>query len=1088
MEDKLKKLILLMEIKNEEKFSDFSKSIEQLDKQDLNLSNDIDLLYKEISKIEGDIKDFDISEQIKELKSDIENIQLQKGDKGDDGKDYILTDSDKEEISKLVEVPVVEKIIEKVETVKEVPIITNEIKEVAKYENAEQIVEKINTLENVIDIKTIKDFPKIEGNADIKRQVDTIGNQVLRLMSKQTQSVDLSGYVPTSRTLTINGTTLDLSANRSWSVGTVTSVAALTLGTSGTDLSSTVATGTTTPVITLNVPTASATNRGALSSADWTTFNSKFTLPSLTAGSVLFSNGTTIAQDNANFFWDDTNNRLGLGTASPAYKLEINAGSTSGILQQITTSGNDSLLRISSVSRYVKIGVDNLYGARFDTNAGGFAMPDAGDIVPTSNGTVTNLTTNLGRSGVAFGNIFANLANFAGSGTNYFAGKIGIGQSSATARLHLPAGTATAGSSPLKFTSGTVLSTTEAGAFEFNGDDYFGTITTGAGATYTSAYPPSQSSTYVKSTTQYNATLAPYLATDPTKTLTGSYISNSWLSSAPNNVNQRFHIDLGSAKVITRIYYENQHESGTLTAQGAKDFTLWGTNDATAFSTLTYGTDTNWTQISTSSSSFAQHVAANTTDPQYITATNSTAYRYYAIKIANNWGDASYMGFRRVELQTGGSARKAFVMADGSNLVAGRIPYTTTNGRLIDSLGLVFTGTALGIGQSTPTALLHLGAGTATTSTAPLKFTAGTNLTTPEAGVMEFTTGNFWFSPSTTNRIRFGHGGSGLSGTTNIVFGIDSGTALTTGSAANTYIGRLVGTSQTNGIGNTGIGSGALGTHTGYTGNTAIGEAAMYYGSANQNTAIGDYAMFSDSAVNTSTGAVAIGANAFYKKSAGNYAIAIGYNAGLTVSTAAQSIIIGYNAVNGGVHTGTDTIAIGTEAGKILTSGTYNILIGYRAGDTITTGSNNVIIGKDIDAQGATTSDQLSIQNAIFGTGNTGTGTTASTGKIGIFAPAPNSSLQVTGSMSQNYVAKTANYTLDGTDYLVDCTANSFTVTLPTAVGITGRIYIIKNTGTATIITMATTSSQTIDGTTPPTITTLTPLRVMSDGANWITI
>ncbi len=57
--------------------------------------------------------------------------------------------------------------------------------------------------------------------------------------------------------------------------GTVTNVAALTLGTTGTDLSSTVATSTTTPVITLNVPTASASNRGALSAADWTTFNSK---------------------------------------------------------------------------------------------------------------------------------------------------------------------------------------------------------------------------------------------------------------------------------------------------------------------------------------------------------------------------------------------------------------------------------------------------------------------------------------------------------------------------------------------------------------------------------------------------------------------------------------------------------------------------------------------------------------------------------------------------------------------------------------------------------------------------------------------
>jgi len=71
--------------------------------------------------------------------------------------------------------------------------------------------------------------------------------------------------------------------------GTVTSVAALTLGTSGTDLSSTVANPTTTPVITLNVPTASAANRGALSAADWSTFNTK--VGGVTATSPLFSSG-----------------------------------------------------------------------------------------------------------------------------------------------------------------------------------------------------------------------------------------------------------------------------------------------------------------------------------------------------------------------------------------------------------------------------------------------------------------------------------------------------------------------------------------------------------------------------------------------------------------------------------------------------------------------------------------------------------------------------------------------------------------------------------------------------------------------------
>jgi hypothetical protein len=81
-----------------------------------------------------------------------------------------------------------------------------------------------------------------------------------------------------------------IGAGTSSTTGTVTSVAALTLGTTGTDLTSTVATGTTTPVITLNVPTASATNRGVLSSADWSTFNGKGS-GTVTSVSVVSANG-----------------------------------------------------------------------------------------------------------------------------------------------------------------------------------------------------------------------------------------------------------------------------------------------------------------------------------------------------------------------------------------------------------------------------------------------------------------------------------------------------------------------------------------------------------------------------------------------------------------------------------------------------------------------------------------------------------------------------------------------------------------------------------------------------------------------------
>ncbi len=44
---------------------------------------------------------------------------------------------------------------------------------------------------------------------------------------------------------------------------------------------------------------------------------------SYTAGSVVFSNGSILTQDNSNLFWDDTNNRLGVGTTTPLHTVEI---------------------------------------------------------------------------------------------------------------------------------------------------------------------------------------------------------------------------------------------------------------------------------------------------------------------------------------------------------------------------------------------------------------------------------------------------------------------------------------------------------------------------------------------------------------------------------------------------------------------------------------------------------------------------------------------------------------------------------------------------------------------------------------------
>lgn len=84
-------------------------------------------------------------------------------------------------------------------------------------------------------------------------------------------------------------------------------------------------------------------------------------ITSATAGSVLFA-GTAgiLQQDNANFFWDDTNNRLGIGTATPGSGLDVQVtANTIGLRVQGTaastaTSGNGAnaldLLNISTVA------------------------------------------------------------------------------------------------------------------------------------------------------------------------------------------------------------------------------------------------------------------------------------------------------------------------------------------------------------------------------------------------------------------------------------------------------------------------------------------------------------------------------------------------------------------------------------------------------------------------------------------------------------------------------------------------------------------------------------------------------------------
>jgi len=75
-------------------------------------------------------------------------------------------------------------------------------------------------------------------------------------------------------------------------------------------------------------------------------------------------------------------------------------------------------------------------------------------------------------------------------------------------------------------------------------------------------------------------------------------------------------------------------------------------------------------------------------------------------------------------------------------------------------------------------------------------------------------------------------------------------------------------------------------------------------------------------------------------------------------------------------------------------------------------------------------------------------------------------------------------YTIALTDTVLDCNG-TFTITLPTASGIAGKIYIIKNSGTG-IISVTCFDSETIDGlVTRRSDVQYQSIMVISDGSNW---
>jgi hypothetical protein len=141
------------------------------------------------------------------------------------------------------------------------------------------------------------------------------------------------------------------------------------------------------------------------------------------------------------------------------------------------------------------------------------------------------------------------------------------------------------------------------------------------------------------------------------------------------------------------------------------------------------------------------------TNSLYNTTVGDTLTGSSNIAIGNNAGD-------NIRFAAAGNV----VIGDGADLPDAIGSNQLVIKNIIFATGASGTGTTIagnvGIAVNTPTARLHLAQGTATASTAPLKFTSGVNLTSPLGGEMEFNGTNLFFSPSTT-RHTVNHGLTG---------------------------------------------------------------------------------------------------------------------------------------------------------------------------------------------------------------------------------------------------------------------------------------------------------------------------------------
>ena len=250
-------------------------------------------------------------------------------------------------------------------------------------------------------------------------------------------------------------------------------------------------------------------------------------------------------------------------------------------------------------------------------------------------------------------------------------------------------------------------------------------------------------------------------------------------------------------------------------------------------------------------------------------------------------------------------------------------------------------------------------------------------------------------------------------------------------------------------------------------------------------------------AILDSTGNWGVGTAVIFNASApekllANAGTTTSYNAVVAKGSVNNYFQLNINNQNAGTNASSDIVATadnGNETSNYVDLGinssvNTNGVMGNADDAYLYTAGNNLVTG--------TATPGMAV---VFLTGGTTEATNerlriTGAGSVGVNNPSPNSTLFVRGSLATSIVTRTASATISATDFSTMCNngAGAVTMTLPTASGIAGRIYILKKTSAAgnNVTVAGYNGVETIDGSATYAITNqYSYLMIQSDGTNW---